>query len=366
MAEEDASEAAAAAADANGPEGETTALETPRPQPDITPINPESQAPVSTAEPRRRLTFPMDVPLNLPPRPQRLPGVPTIAQLRSHTQSPFRSYMSSGAVTPTSRLSHKPSVSSINLQHLLEKLEMDQYDTYGVEELRDGFFDASFFRPAGNATTAKTAVYQALNSSEIYPRFSFSRLAYHFYAVNMDFLWQAFRTHYGIKLFKSLLAYTICFIVCLVSGRHEWLGKHNYFAAISVLLNHPDRTFGAQIDGTFLCILGAAVGLGWGCLSLTFASFIPHQDARREALVEILLVIFVGTLAWFRSTLIRLYQALMSAGIAVFFLCLVEPSLRRWDYETVTEFAFPWLVGQAICLLVNILVFPGAGGREVA
>lgn len=317
-----------------------------------------AEEPRISIEPRRR--FPKHVQLDLSSRPDRPWGSGSSVQLRSYSQSPFRSYRSSGAVTPNSHFSPRASVSSINLQHLLEKLELDQYDTYGVEELRDGFFDASFFRPLhtvpGDQTT--TVIPQRCPYYEEVARNTFSDVT--------DFWYTAFRTHQGFKVAKSFLAYLICYFLCLIPTVQTWLGNYSYFAPISVLLNHSGRSFGAQLDGLLQCVLGAAVGLGWGCIALELSVLIGPSNDRHEGLVEVFLIIFAAVMAAFRSTLVRLYQAFMSAGLAVFFLCLVDSEQVNGIQRKAREFAVPFLVGQAVCLIVNVIILPDAGGRDVA
>ncbi|RPB28446.1 hypothetical protein L211DRAFT_833409 [Terfezia boudieri ATCC MYA-4762] len=331
---------------------------------------PPHPAGLSPEEPRRR--FPKHVQLDLSSRPDRTWGSGSSIQLRSYSQSPFRSYRSSGAVTPTyrqsgavtpnSHWSPRASVSSINLQHLLEKLELDQYDTYGVEEHRDGFFDASFFRPLQSAPNPEATITPQSNTQRPY----FPKVINACASVLKDFLQAAFWTHQGVNAAKSLLAYLICYYLCLIPTVQKWLGNYSYFATISVLLNHSGRTIGAQLDGLVLCILGASVGMGWGCMALELSDRIGPLKDRREGLLEAFLIIFAAVVGLLRSTLVRLYQALMSAGLAVFFMCLADSDQEHWDKKKIREFAVPFLVGQAVCLTVNVIVFPEAGGREVA
>ncbi|KAF8422071.1 Fusaric acid resistance protein-like-domain-containing protein [Tirmania nivea] len=241
------------------------------------------------------------------------------------------------------------------------QLQLDQYDTYGVEEHRDGFFDASFFRPLQTAPNPNVTITPQSYNQRPY----FSQVIHTLVSDFKDFLLTAFWTHQGVNVAKSLLAYLICYYLCLIPTVQKWLGNYSYFATISVLLNHSGRTFGAQLDGLVLCILGASVGMGWGCMALELSDRIGPFKDRREGLLEAILIIFAAVMALLRSTLVRLYQALMSAGLAVFFMCLVDSNQEHWDKKKVREFAVPFLVGQAVCLAVNVIVFPGAGGREV-
>jgi len=338
--------------------------------PETPPTYPGSLSPEESVEPRRR--FSKHVQLDLSSRPDRTWGSGSSIQLRSYSQSPFRSYRSSGAVTPTyrpsgavtpnSHWSPRASVSTINLQHLLEKLELDQYDTYGVEEHRDGFFDASFFRPLQSAPNPEaTTTPQSYTQRPYFPNV-INTCASDLKEILRTALW----THQGVNVAKSLLAYLICYYLCLIPTVQKWLGNYSYFATISVLLNHSGRTFGAQLDGLVLCIFGASLGMGWGCIALELSDRVGPLKDRREGLLEAFLIIFAAVMGLLRSRLVRLYQALMSAGLAVFFMCLVDSDQEHWDKKKLREFAVPFLVGQAVCLAVNVIVFPEAGGREVA
>jgi len=67
----------------------------------------------------------------------------------SYSQSPRRSKVSLvGSKTPHSSAPASPrmSMNQTHLHSLLQDLNPD-LETYGVEELRDGFFDAAFFKP---------------------------------------------------------------------------------------------------------------------------------------------------------------------------------------------------------------------------
>ena len=320
--------------------------------------SPSPDKPQAQTEPRRR--FPKHIQLDLSTKPDRPWGSGSSIQLRSYPQTPFRSYRSSGAVTPNSHWSPRASVSSVNLQHLLEKLELDQYDTYGVEEHRDGFFDATFFRPLHRRADLPSVTLPAKSMCSY-----LSEVAHGLITDITDPLWSIFTTHQGTNVTKSLLSYLLCYCLCLIPSVQRWLGAHSYFAVISVLLNHSGRSFGAQLDGLMLCTVGAAVGMVWGCLALEIAHQINYAEIR-EVLLEVFLVIFATIMAGLRSTLVRLYQALMSAGLAVFFMCLVSTHRGNWDRNKISEFAVPFLVGQVICLAINILIFPETGGRGVA
>lgn len=332
--------------------------------------NPGSVSYRVSHDPVQHRHHPKHVQLDLSSRPER--PLASNSFLRSYSQSSFRSparsRRSSGFASPAVG-TPRGSVSTISLQQLIERLELDQYDTYGVEELRGGFFDASFFRPLDKAKSESERI--SLQTSEepqqeIKNRDTFDFLhplkllssIYNFILL--------LRTRRGTHIIKSFLSYYLAYILCLIPVTQQWLGRHSYFATISVLFNHSGRTFGAQIDGFMLCVLGAAVGLAWGCLALELSNGPNANEPGLKGVVAILLILFSVIIAWLRSSLVRLYQAIMSAGLAVYYTCLLEPNEPEWSKRRIWEFAIPWLAGQIICLIVNVIVIPGAGGKEIA
>lgn len=271
---------------------------------------------------------------------------------------------------------HSPraSVSTLQLQHLLEKLEMDQYNTYGVEELRDGFFDASFYRPIKqDASLQGESKSLLLQEASISKRLSLLSLKQFCRTQTMDTresIRMVFTTAKGISLAKSSLAYFSAYILCLVPKTQLWLGRYSYWILLATLFNHPGRTFGAQIDGTVSCAVGGALGLAVGCLALEVASSTHASEAGYGGVLTVFAIVFIGITSWVRCSLTRVYQAMISAGLAFLFLCLVGVQAivqdGKWNKMMLWEFGIPWVVGLGICLVINITIWPEAGGKAVA
>jgi hypothetical protein len=62
---------------------------------------------------------------------------------------------------------------------------------------------------------------------------------------------------------------------------------------------------------------------------------------------------------------IRLYQAVIPAGIAICYTCLANTS-ESVSWRKLLNYGIPWFVGQAIGLIVSLVVFPSAGARPLA
>ncbi|KAE8440896.1 hypothetical protein EG329_006342 [Mollisiaceae sp. DMI_Dod_QoI] len=297
------------------------------------------------------------------PTPLGEPGSPASSIYRgSYSPRRSRSLRAEGSAPPSPRLS----LSDGHLEDLLQNLNLD-LETYGLEETRDGFFDASFFKPPQvdhddlmrDAECTLPVAFQKTNP--LSPKAFFPRQWHEIQGV--------FRavstTRAGIKLTKSFLAFFIAYILCLVPVIVEWLGRYSYIMVLSTILNHPGRTIGAQIDGAFLTIMGTTTGLGWGAFALWLSDSTSVARRGYGGILAMSLVLFMGTIAALRSYYIRIYQFVLCAGIAISYTCLADTS-EAVAWKKLFEYAIPWLFGQAICLLVCCTVVPDAGARPLA
>ena len=279
---------------------------------------------------------------------------------RASAAGSLRSPADSTPGTPRTSMSHS------HLEHLLQDLNLD-LETYGVEELRDGFFDASFLKPP------RTDHDDLMRDAECTLPLAFRKKhplsPSNFLPKQWHGIKSVFRnittTRAGIKLTKSFLGFFIAYILCLVPAIREWLGRYSYIMVISAILNHPGRSIGSQLDGAFLTIFGTATGLGWGALALWIS--VSTGPARRGygGILAAFLVVFMGTIAALRSYFIRLYQLVICAGIAVVYTCLADTS-EIVDWHKLFNYGIPWLFGQALCLLISCTVLPDAGARPLA
>jgi hypothetical protein len=301
----------------------------------------------------------------------RLPGSSSSSiYMGSYRNSPRHSRVSlgepsksrEGSVAPSPRAS----MSQRHLEHLLQDLNLE-LETYGVDEFRDGFFDAMFTKPpkADGEDLMRMAEYTLPAAfRKRHPLSPAGFLPKQWHEIQGVFR-RVTTTRAGIKLLKSFLAYFIAYIICLVPVTGSWLGRFNYIMALSTIINHPGRTIGAQIDGTFLTILGTASGLGWGALALYISDSSSPAAAGYGGVLATFLVIFMGTMGALRSYFIRLYQFVLCAGIAVIFTCLADTS-RTVNWPKLLDYGIPWLFGQAMSFVICCTVFPDAGARPLA
>ncbi|KAM4063051.1 fusaric acid resistance protein-like domain-containing protein [Hirsutella rhossiliensis] len=246
----------------------------------------------------------------------------------------------------------------------------DQIDTetYGVSDLRDGFFDAMYVK------SSPLSALELLEHCEDTLPAEFDKPSIfatgHFLPRQWHELRSIFKrvttTRAGISLLKSFTAFYVAYVLCLVPLVRSWLGPYHYMMALSIIVNHPARPFGAQVDGTALTILGVACGLGWGAIGLLLSTSTLAAQAGYAGILALFLALFTATMALIRAFFIRFHQAVLSAGIAVIFTTLAQTSSREISWPKLLDYGIPWLLGQAIALVTNCLVFPDAGSRAIA
>ncbi|KAI0453761.1 hypothetical protein F5B21DRAFT_478473 [Xylaria acuta] len=240
--------------------------------------------------------------------------------------------------------------------------------THGIDEKRGGFFDAVFLPPED--VDHQTLMKHAEETLPLAFRKKNPLSLTHFFPRQCHEAWSVIRrvvtTRSGIKLLKSFLSFFITYILCLIPAVRERFGRYSYIMVISAILNHPGRTLGAQVDGTVLTILGTATGLGWGAFGLWVSTATATARVSFGAILAAFLFVFIFVIACLRSYYIRTYQMTICAGIAISYTCLAEISGTEVSWVKLLDYGIPWLIGQAVSLVVCSTVAPDAGSRPLA
>jgi hypothetical protein len=298
---------------------------------------------------------------------EQLPTSGSGIYLGSYRHSPHHSRVSiSGGSRTPQGVSPRASMSHVHMENLLQNMNYD-VDTYGLQEFRDGFFDAMFLKPKEDEDEDLMRVAEYTLPLALRKRHPLSVAGFlpKQWEGIKDVCYRIFLTRAGIKLLKSFLGFFVAYILCLITPTGNWLGQYRYILPLSAIINHSGRTIGAQLDGAFLTTLGTALGLGWGALALYVSDSSSTAIAGYGGILAAFLIIFIGTMAAIRSYFIRCYQLSLTAGIAIIFTCLAETS-RTVTWSKFWDYGLPWVFGQAICLIVCCTVFPDAGARPLA
>lgn len=252
----------------------------------------------------------------------------------------------------------------MQLQHLLQAVDVET-ESYGLSELRDGFFNASFYRPLKR--------YRAHDR----PRDSLPPVFRKHHPLSLRYFlpqqWREFKGFLislrkyssGIRCLKSFLGFFIAYILCLIPASRDWLGRYNYILVVSAIINHPGRSVGSQIDGLVLTVLGTVAGLAWGSIALYVSTSTASARAGYGGVLATFLILFTLAIAWLRCIYMRFYQAVLCAGIAICYTCLADTS-KAVGWHKVFDYGIPFVLGQALCLVIAVLVMPNTGSRPLA
>jgi Fusaric acid resistance protein-like/Putative ER transporter, 6TM, N-terminal len=260
-----------------------------------------------------------------------------------------------GSIAPSSH----GSKSQVQLAHLLDQLDVEQ-ETYGVEEHRDGFFDALFLSarlPHISDLLDGSTEEEDSSSAATIVRRNIEEIRY--------FLRRISTTRAGIKLIKTCLPFFIAYFICLIPAARDWLGRYNFVMPLSAILNHSGRPVGAQVDGALLTIAGTVAGLSWGALALYVSTSTSVARSGYGGVLAAFLVVFTAVISYLRCVLIRFYQFVICAGIAVVYTTLADTS-ETVGWRKLFDYGIPFVLGQAISLLVCLTIFPDAGSRAIA
>jgi hypothetical protein len=238
-------------------------------------------------------------------------------------------------------------------------------NTHSITETRDGYFDAVFLSPEDIAP--QNLLKHAENTLPFAFREEDPLSLTQFFPRQCRETWNVVRrvttTNSGIGLLKSFLAFYLAYIVCLIPVVRSRLGCYSYIMVISTIIHHPGRTLGAQVDGMLLTTTGTAMGLGWGVFGLWGSAAAGLGFGGILALFLFLNIFFIACL---RCYYIRAYQLVLCAGISISYMCLADVSGENISWDKVVSYFIPWLIGQAISLLVCGVVAPNAGARPFA
>ncbi|ANB15586.1 Bre4p [Sugiyamaella lignohabitans] len=271
-----------------------------------------------------------------------------------------RSGLHSGVATPRSAfVEPKMSYLQAKLETLFGNQVKEERVTYGIEELRNGFFDAIFVPPTIVESAAKREFIGK-------PSKSLSDSGKSWINSWIKSVRKITVQTEQIKLLKTFLAYFLAYILCMIGPTGRWLGRYNLFMAFAVLIHHPGRTSGSQIEISFWSILGIAIGLGWGSTGLYIASS-THRAAELFGLIHAFsLTLCLVVTCWIKAAFVRLHHFMTSLALAVYVLEVANVSeSTSVDWMKAWQFGIPYLFGILISLAVNILVFPDFGHQDI-
>ncbi|CAR21689.1 Bre4p [Lachancea thermotolerans CBS 6340] len=252
--------------------------------------------------------------------------------------------------------SSRTSLSQLKLNLLADGKHWEILEDYGLEELRDGFFDPIF-------TRHENVVPSEEDSDSAVSKTAGRLTVASWVAHNLEGLKQSWQ-----PMLKFWLAFFIAVCICLIHPSGSWLGhRFRYFMPVAVLIHHPARNIGVQLEITLWSITGAAFGMGWSALAW-YISVATRPTANHQGgilFASMFLAVFLST--WLRSSKQRLLYFSLSYGIAICFLHTVDlvNAKSMLDWKLYWDFGIPYLFGLLISMVVCAAVFPHSGQSEI-
>lgn len=255
--------------------------------------------------------------------------------------------------TPGEIPGFRGAASQVDVERIMS-LGTEYRDTYGLEELRNGFFDAIFIQP----TLIEKKAYKEASEKAEQPLTS-NAFSY-FEVIVGSFIRDVLLTRGGMILTKSFISFFVAYVLCLVEPTSNWLGEYCFLAPVVTILMHSGRPTGSQLEIVIESILGGALGIGWGSLAMYVSISTGPAKRGYGGLHACSLIIGILISSWFRAAYIRLYHGIISFSIAILFFDLVAISATP-NWRMAWDFGIPSLFGVLISIVINVVMFPDAG-----
>lgn len=226
---------------------------------------------------------------------------------------------------------------------------------FGLEEFRDGFFDAiyspiSFIEKLAYESVTQESEVMALTekTSSIYSSLISSLTGVVHNLISAANL---------VKLFKAFIAYFVAYILCVIGPVGEWFGHYRLFLPLACILHQAGHSSGSQIEILVQCAGGMALGLGVGALGDYVSTSTQAAQAGYGGLQAVSVVLLTFVAAWIRASYIRLYHGMIAFHMAHLFMAVVNVSEVQ-DWYRARQFAVPYSLGVALTLVFNLIIVP--------
>lgn len=254
------------------------------------------------------------------------------------------------------------SFSRVRLNHLAREQNWSQVEDFGINDPRDGVFDAIYstpLKPCSDSSAYETKRSFKLPSIvQLWPIRRISEAIPDKQEINRYF-W---------PVMKFFIAFFSAFLICTIKPANRWLGgRYSYFLPISVLLHHPVRTVGFQIEMTVQSIIGGGLGLGWSALAWYISTATRPAASHQGGVLFASLFLALLWSTFIKSLYRRLIYLCFSFSSAVVFLHTVDlaDSFVTLKWKRYWDFGIPFLFGLILSLLVCIIVVPRSGTGDM-
>lgn len=254
------------------------------------------------------------------------------------------------------------SLSQLKLEALNSCRNEDGIEDFQLEELRDGFFDANYIRPENMVSLDDEETSNTRNTNA-----SILRNIIANWKDELNTIYTRSLRHWKYIL-KFFLAYFIAMILCVIRPAGTWIGhKYRYFLPIIVILHHPARNIGVQIEMTVEACVGLAFGLGWSALAWYVSTATRPTASHQGGILFQSLVMALWFIIWLKAYYNRLFYFSQAFGMCILFTHTVDIVFHASDLKWILyrDFALSYVFGLLLCVLVCAVIFPTNGNAKM-
>lgn len=227
-----------------------------------------------------------------------------------------------------------------------------ELERFGLEELRNGFFEPIYLKPAHHVGEE--------DEQDAPPE----RHSLGVKAALREYLAGVNRHREQVAKFAG--AYFLAVVLCLVHRSGNWFGKYRFFLPISVIINHPVHSIGTQLEITVFSIAGLFVSVGWSALALYVSTATSPTRNHQGGIIAGSLFIGIFVMSWFQNYFLRLYHLFLTSGLVLIFISTnLDLDSRQAIWKNTWNIAIPYLFGLLVSLFFSVTVFPDVGHSKL-
>lgn len=255
------------------------------------------------------------------------------------------------------------SSSQLRLKELTDSHNWDELDDFELEELRDGFFDAIFTKSEKKYLNIDDISYLDFPNQ-------FSR-AFHIKSSDLTLFFEDFKVQLIQKwriIIKFFIPFFIAFVLCVIRPAGSWIGHDNrFFLPIGVILHHPVRNIGVQLEITIFSIIGMIFALGWSSLAWYVSTATGPTASHQGGILFQSLAMALTFAIWFKTYYQRFLYFSLSFGIIIIFTHSVSLVFSKQDLHWLLfrDITLSYLFGILLSLFTCVLIFPHSGNETL-
>lgn len=239
----------------------------------------------------------------------------------------------------------------------------EQLEDFNLEELRDGFFDAQFTKP-NRVVVDEDDDYNG-KTGNLLSSVSGGK-PFHCLKIS-ERLWADFKKNI-VPIFKFFTAYFVALVICVTHRSGNWVGhRYRYFLPIAMLIHHPVRTVGVQLEMFLMSVVGGVLAMGWSALAWYISVVKKPTKLHPGGILFASLTLALIFSTWLKELYQRTLYLTLTFNIAAIFLHDVSLRHSENDLQWMVfwDFGISYLFGMILSMVVCIVISPHAGNSDL-